>query len=72
MRDLEGYLEFDGIEIRAIRYAPNLDDIGVLAHITSEAVLLAAAAVDNLFQRGFQPTIDAHRANLLDDDSEAA
>jgi hypothetical protein len=72
VRDLESYLELDGTEIRALRYAPQLNDIGVLIHTASHAVLMAADAVDNLFQRGLQPTIDAHLALLMSEDSEAA
>ena len=77
VRDLESYLKIgDNDLVRSLTYAPQLDEIGVLAHTASHAVLLGAVSVDTLFKRNFKSKLDAHiaviNADLAKDRDKAA
>lgn len=65
VRDLESYLEISESDlVRSLTYAPQLDDIGELAHTASHTVLLGAGSLDTLFDRNFGLTLDAHIAAI--------
>ena len=61
VRQLDAYLKRDEFEdVKALEYAPSLDEIPLLALTATHLILIAASAFDKTFDIGFGPKGDAH------------
>jgi hypothetical protein len=72
VRDLESYLEIGpNKEVRVLKYAPELDDVGVLVHSATHAVVLAALSINELFGREFRAALEGYLSELQEGKTEA-